>query len=239
MNIAIFCIFLVLMMIIVPTPVFAHKLIPTDGGNSQIKTALVIPDPIVSWAMYEELNGGVLYYKFDAKKGDRLYTSIVIPKLNELENFTPSLAFIAPSFSVKLLEELQLIDSHQNFPFDIPDGYDAIVFDYDGVLPSSEFYETFGQITYWERQEINLIIPVDSIYYLAVFDSTNQNGKLALAVGYVEDFSAIDFLTVLPTSWVESRFFMEDYITPIIAFVIFTLVVIGVGVLFYKRIRKT
>ena len=68
MNIAIFCIFLVLMMIIVPTPVFAHKLIPTDGGNSQIKTALVIPDPIVSWAMYEELNGGVLYYKFDAKK---------------------------------------------------------------------------------------------------------------------------------------------------------------------------
>ncbi len=227
------------MMIIVPTPVFAHKLIPTDGGNSQIKTALVIPDPIVSWAMYEELNGGVLYYKFDAKKGDRLYTSIVIPKLNELENFTPSLAFIAPSFSVKLLEELQLIDSHQNFPFDIPDGYDAIVFDYDGVLPSSEFYEPFGQITYWERQEINLIIPVDSIYYLAVFDSTNQNGKLALAVGYVEDFSAIDFLTVLPTSWVESRFFMEDYITPIIAFVIFTLVVIGVGVLFYKRIRKT
>ena len=226
-------------MIIVPTPVFAHKLIPTDGGNSQIKTALVIPDPIVSWAMYEELNGGVLYYKFDAKKGDRLYTSIVIPKLNELENFTPSLAFIAPSFSVKLLEELQLIDSHQNFPFDIPDGYDAIVFDYDGVLPSSEFYEPFGQITYWERQEINLIIPVDSIYYLAVFDSTNQNGKLALAVGYVEDFSAIDFLTVLPTSWVESRFFMEDYITPIIAFVIFTLVVIGVGVLFYKRIRKT
>ena len=239
MNIAIFCIFLVLMMIIVPTPVFAHKLIPTDGGNSQIKTALVIPDPIVSWAMYEELNGGVLFYKFDAKKGDRLYTSIVIPKLNELENFTPSLAFIAPSFSVKLLEELQLIDSHQNFPFDIPDGYDAIVFDYDGVLPSSEFYEPFGQITYWERQEINLIIPVDSIYYLAVFDSTNQNGKLALAVGYVEDFSAIDFLTVLPTSWVESRFFMEDYITPIIAFVIFTLVVIGVGVLFYKRIRKT
>ena len=138
-----------------------------------------------------------------------------------------------------MLEELQLIDSHQNFPFDIPDGYDAIVFDYDGVLPSSEFYEPFGQITYWERQEINLIIPVDSIYYLAVFDSTNQNGKLALAVGYVEDFSAIDFLTVLPTSWVESRFFMEDYITPIIAFVIFTLVVIGVGVLFYKRIRKT
>ena len=107
------------------------------------------------------------------------------------------------------------------------------------VLPSSEFYEPFGQITYWERQEINLIIPVDSIYYLAVFDSTNQNGKLAWAGGYVEDFSAIDFLTVLPTSWVESRFFMEDYITPIIAFVIFTLVVIGVGVLFYKRIRKT
>ena len=50
----------------------------------------MIPDPVVSWAMYEELNQNVLYYTFDAKKGDRLYSSIVIPKLDGLENFNRS-----------------------------------------------------------------------------------------------------------------------------------------------------
>ena len=201
---------------ILPTSAFAHKLIPTDGSNNDVGSALDIPDPVVSWAMYEELNNNVLYYKFDAKKGDKLFANIVIPKLDGLEDFSPSLVFIAPSFTVNLITELKVLDSTKSFPFPIPDGYDAIVFDYDGVLPSKEFYEPFGQITYWERQEINLVVPVDGTYYLAVYDSSGDYGKLALAIGYVEDFSATDFMTVLPHAWFESRYFVEDYITPVI-----------------------
>ena len=166
-----------------PASAFAHKLIPTDGSNNDIVSALEIPDPVVSWAMYEELSNNVLYYKFDAKKGDKLFANIVIPKLNGLEDFSPSLVFIAPSFAVNLITELKVLDSTESFPFLIPDGYDAIVFDYDGVLPSKESYEPFGQITYWERQEINLVVPVDGTYYLAVYDSSGNYGKLALAIG--------------------------------------------------------
>ena len=112
------------------------------------------------------------------------------------------------------------------------------MFDYDGVLPSKEFYEPFGQITYWERQEINLSIPVDATYYLAVFDSGDQSGKMALAVGNVEDFSASDFMTVLPNAWFESRFFVNDYTTPTIALIIFLSIPIGIGILIYKKIKK-
>lgn len=196
---------------------YAHKLIPTDGSNNDINSALIIPDPIISWAMYEEINKNALYYKFDAKKGDRLFASIVIPKLDGLENFTPSLVLIAPSFSIDLITELKVLDTRDSFPFNKPDNYDSVVFDYDGPLPSKEFYEPFGQITYWERQEINLIIPVDGTYYLAVYDPEEKYGKLALAVGYVEDFSASDFMTILPTAWIESRYFVEDFTTLIIA----------------------
>ena len=192
MNRLILIIPLLFCMMILPTSASAHKLIPTDGSNIDISSALEIPDPIVSWAMYEELDNNVLYYKFDAKKDDKLFASIVIPKLDGLEDFSPSLVFIAPSFTMNLITELKVLDSTKTFPFSIPDGYDAIVFDYDGILPSKEFYEPFGQITYWERQEINLLIPVDATYYLAVYDSKENHGKLALAVGYVEDFSAID-----------------------------------------------
>jgi len=222
---------------ILPASAFAHKLIPTDGSNDDIVSALEIPDPIVSWAMYEELSNNVLYYKFDAKKDDKLFTSIVIPKLDGLEDFSPSLAFITPSFTVNLITELKVLDSTESFPFLIPDGYDAIVFDYDGVLPSKEFYEPFGQITYWERQEINLVAPVDGTYYLAVYDSTENYGKLALAIGYVEDFSAIDFITVLPYAWFESRYFVDDYVTPIIASLVAIGLISGLVFLVYKKIR--
>ena len=180
----------------------------------------------------------MLYYKFDAKKGDKLFANIVIPKLDGLEDFSPSLVFIAPSFAVNLITELKVLDSTVLFPFPIPDGYDAIVFDYDGVLPSKEFYEPFGQITYWERQEINLVVPVDGTYYLAVYDSSGDYGKLALAIGYVEDFSATDFMTVLPYAWFESRYFVEDYVTPVIVSLV-TLGLISAGIfLVYKKIRR-
>ena len=222
---------------ILPASAFAHKLIPTDGSNNDIVSALEIPDLVVSWAMYEELSNNVLYYKFDAKKGDKLFANIVIPKLDGLEDFSPSLVFIAPSFAVNLITELKVLDSTESFPFLIPDGYDAIVFDYDGVLPSKESYEPFGQITYWERQEINLVVPVDGTYYLAVYDSSGDYGKLALAIGYVEDFSAIDFMTVLPYAWFESRYFVEDYITPVIVSLVTLGLISGVIFLVYKKIR--
>ena len=222
---------------ILPASAFAHKLIPTDGSNNDIVSALEIPDPIVSWAMYEELSNNVLYYKFDAKKGDKLFANIVIPKLDGLEDFSPSLVFITPSFTVNLITELKVLDSTESFPFPIPDGYDAIVFDYDGVLPSKEFYEPFGQITYWERQEINLIVPVDGTYYLAVYDSSGDYGKLALAIGYVEDFSAADFMTVLPYAWFESRYFVEDYMTPVIVSLVTLGLISGIIFLVYRKIR--
>ena len=237
MNRLILIIPLLFCMMILPTSASAHKLIPTDGSNIDISSALEIPDPVVSWAMYEELGNNVLYYKFDAKKDDKLFASIVIPKLNGLEDFSPSLVFIAPSFTMNLITELKVLDSTKTFPFSIPDGYDAIVFDYDGVLPSKEFYEPFGQITYWERQEINLLIPVDATYYLAVYDSKENHGKLALAIGYVEDFSAIDFMTVLPYAWFESRYFVEDYVTPVISSLIAIGLISGVIFLVYKKIR--
>ena len=103
--------------------------------------------PVISWAMYEELEDNALFYKFDAKKDDRLFSSIVIPKLDNLENFTPSLVLIGPSTFLDLVDELKVMDVDKNFDYPIPDGYDAYVFDYNGPIPSKEFYEPFGQVT--------------------------------------------------------------------------------------------
>ena len=225
-------------LLMLPASAFGHKLIPTDGSNIDYESALIIPDPVISWAMYEELEGTALFYKFEAEKDDRLYSSIVIPKLDDLENFTPSLVLIGPSTFLDLVDELKVIDVDKNFDYPIPDGYDAYVFDFNGPIPSKEFYEPFGQITYWERQEIDLELEAPGTYYMAVFDKNGSSGKLALAIGYVEDFSGNDFVTVLPNAWLESRYFSEDF-TPLVILVgivsgIFAL--IGFGI--YRKIKQ-
>ena len=230
--IGIFC------LLMLPASAFGHKLIPTDGTNIDYESALNIPDPVISWAMYEELEDNALFYKFDAKKDDRLFSSIVIPKLDNLENFTPSLVLIGPSTFLDLVDELKVMDVDKNFDYSIPDGYDAYVFDYNGPIPSKEFYEPFGQVTYWERQEIDLEIEAPGTYYMAVFDKNGSSGKLAVAIGYVEDFSGNDFVTVLPNAWLESRYFSEDYsqLFIMVGILLGIFGLIGFGI--YRKIKR-
>ena len=142
--------------------------------------------------------------------------------------------------SVELAAEdvMKVLDTDKNFDYHLPEGYDAYVFDYDGPIPSKEFYEPFGQITYWERQEIDLEIEAPGTYYMAVFDKNGSSGKLAVAIGYVEDFSGDDFVTVLPNAWLESRYFSEDF-TPLVIFIgIISGIFLLIGFLIYRKIKQ-
>jgi len=228
-----------LCLLFLPASAFGHKLIPTDGSNVDYPSALEITDPITSWAMYEKLENNALFYKFEAKKDDRLYSSIVIPKLDGLENFAPSLVLIGPETFLNLVDELQSSDIDRNFNYPIPEGYVAYIFDFNGSFPSKVFYEPFGQITYWERQEISLELEAPGTYYLAVFDKNNSVGKFALAVGYIEDFSGSDFVTVLPNAWLESRYFSEDF-TPLYIFIGVVAGIIGlIAFSIHKKLTRT
>ena len=221
-----------------PSTAYAHKLIPTDGSNISIDSSLEIPDPSISWAMYEEIYGDIRYYSFYGKQGDPLYASIVIPKLENLIEFTPSIAFIGVESHLDLIEEFKILKPKKSFDFSLPQGYDAYVFDYDGIIPSKEFYEPFGQVTYWERQEINFDFPVDGTYYLAVFDENSTPGKYALAVGTIEDFSAYDFFTILPYAWFETKLFLNDYLSAVSAILILVGLLGVIGFLIYRKFKK-
>ena len=221
-----------------PSTAYAHKLIPTDGSNISIDSSLEIPDPSISWAMYEEINGDIRYYSFYGKQGDPLYASIVIPKLENLIEFTPSIAFIGVESHLDLIEEFKILKPRTSFDFSLPQGYNAYVFDYDGIIPSKEFYEPFGQVTYWERQEINFDFPVDGTYYLAVFDENSTPGKYALAVGTIEDFSAYDFFTILPYAWFETKLFLNDYLSAVSAILILIGLLGVTGFLIYRKFKK-
>ena len=86
-------------------------------------------------------------------------------------------------------------------------------FPYTGEFPGDEFYEPFGQVTYWERQEVRTSIPADGKYFIVVADEKGRDGKYVLAVGTIEDFSGENLLAVLPMAWLETKLFVNDYIS--------------------------
>ena len=191
------------LLMIIPLNANAHKLISHDDSNVELKNALNIPDHKISWAIYENLQDDeVKYYKFEAKQGDSFYSSIVIPKIESLFDYAPTIAIIGDG-----------INRSDKVPFEVSHEFGTWVFPYHGQFPSKEFYEPFGQVTYWERQEVKITIPKDGLYYIAVYDEESKNGKYSLAIGTVEDFTFIDFFTILPKSWFETKIFLGDYLS--------------------------
>ena len=214
--------FLFLIVLSISPVAHAHKLISHDDSHRDFESALVIPDHKISWAIYDNL--GVeesKFYTFDAKKGDSFYASIVIPKLEGLENYSPSLILMNDDLFNGTGPSSNIESSVQKFL-------------YEGDYPGNEFYEPFGQVTYWERQEVTTIIPADGQYFILVSDEKNQSGKYALAVGTIEDFSGSDFFTTLPKAWFETKLFFNDYLS----FIIGISVLVGFPIMIFLIILR-
>ena len=194
--------FLLLVLVSVSAnPVYGHKLISHDGTNTSFDSALKIPNHKISWAIYEDLKADQSkFYSFEAKKGDSFYAGIVIPKIVGLEQYAPTIILVSPNMFNVDKQSPSNQANNQKFP-------------YEGNYPGTEFYEPFGQVTYWERQEISTTIPEDGTYFIIVMDEKSQSGKYSLAVGTIEDFSGIDFFTILPKAWVDTKLFVGDFLS--------------------------
>jgi hypothetical protein len=180
--------FLFLIILVSLNPAYAHKLISHDDAHRNFESALQISDYKVSWAIYENLGENeAKFYTFEAAKGDSFYASLAVPKIEGLEEYSPTLVLVGD------------------------DNFEKKKINYEKNFPGDEFYEPFGQITYWERQELKTEIPADGTYFLVVMDEKNQNGKYSLAIGTVEDFSLVDFFTLLPKAWIDTKLFVDDY----------------------------
>jgi len=215
---------LLIIVLISTSPAYGHKLISNNDSHRILEKALEIPDHTISWAIYEELGKkDAKFYKFNAIHGESFYASIVIPKISGLENYSPTLALAGKG-----------IHENDKIPIQV-NGMGIKKTEYRGDYPGREFYESFGQVTYWERQELKTTIPMDGEYYIIVFDEKNQSGKYSLAIGTVEDFSVVDIFTTLPKSWFETKIFVDDYLS----IGILISILIGISIIpMYKIIQK-
>lgn len=225
-----------------------HKPLKVADSNNDFTTAKEIPNHRISWAIYEKLSRSneVHYYKFAADQGDRLYVQVSIPKLEKFSTFVPSISLVGINVTAGNLEGksysvLEYAHDIGDLPFPIPPGMKAIVVHYNGPIPSSEFYEPFTQTSYWERQEIVISsLPSAGAYYLVVFDRSiiQDERKYALAVGEIEDFSPLDFFTVVPSAWLDTKLFFEDYVSPTIAISLLVALPASITILLVKRVKR-
>ena len=223
MKTAVFLI--VILIFVVTSPAYGHKLISHDDSHRSFEKALIIPDHEISWAIYENLGKGeAKFYSFEAKQGDSLYASIVIPKISGLEEYSPTIVLVNSEMMKSNESVIKNQPSLEKFP-------------YEGTFPGREFYEPFGQVTYWERQEINKIIPSDGLYYIVVTDEKNQSGKYSLAIGTIEDFSGMDFITILPKAWFETKLFVNDYSSLGVFFAIIGAIILGLSFVIIKKLK--
>jgi len=208
--------FLFFIILVSLNPAYGHKLISHDDTHRNFESALKIPDHKVSWAIYENLGENeAKFYTFEANEGDSFYASIVVPKINGLEEYSPTLVLVGD------------------------DNFEKKKINYEKNFPGVEFYEPFGQITYWERQELKTEIPVDGTYFLVVMDEKNQSGKYSLAIGTIEDFSLVDFFTILPNAWIDTKLFVNDYNAIVMSILILLgFISIPILIIFRKKLIK-
>jgi len=83
----------------------AHKLLSSSGSddNSKFTSAMTIPNHTISWAIYQTLDDkdGIeaRFYKFNNTQiNSSFYAQIVIPKIDQFVNFTPSIMLLEPIF---------------------------------------------------------------------------------------------------------------------------------------------
>jgi len=212
--------------IVSASPAYGHKLISHDDTHTSLDSVLQIPDHKISWAIYENLGTNeAKFYSFDARQGDSFYASIIIPKIQGLEEYSPTLV---------LMDSTTFENDNASFESKL----NTEKFLYEGEFPGNEFYEPFGQVTYWDRQEVRTEIPADGKYFIVVMDEKNQEGKYSLAIGTIEDFSGENFFIILPKAWFDTKLFVNDYLS--IGILFFTLITISsiLVLVVFRKISK-
>lgn len=163
---------------------FAHRPLFTKDPATGPETAIQLADPQISQVVYRELTEKTpqVWLTFTVPENFELFFQIGVPVIERLKEFRPSVALIGPG-----LPQTEL-------PFELPEGMGALVFATQDVNNPSFFHEHFTGTDSWILRSETVRLVKAGRYYLVAFSPQNQPGKLWVAVGTKESFTALDLL---------------------------------------------
>lgn len=170
------------LLMISTTPAGAHKPDFGAGAYDGPASAYRIADPDVSIVLYRDVTceRPELWLQLEAEAGFPLFVQLLVPAIDRLSDYRPNLAVVGPGLP------------RQSIGIDLPRGTGAAVFETGAVEPRL-FNEVFTGTQDWILVEETLVLPSSGTYYVVAWDPAGHTGKLAVAVGTVEDFGPGDF----------------------------------------------
>ena len=162
----------------------AHK--PSYANNhTSMETAFEVEDPDISIALYAEMTceADTLWLHLRTDDVSEVWVELGVPQLDRLEDYRPSLAFLAAGLSD---------DDNDSLPFDVPEGMGSMVIDTYDVETPIDFYEPFTQTDSWILFREWIALPENTDVYIVAFNPDEYTGKLWVAVGLTEDFSDVE-----------------------------------------------
>ena len=161
-----------------------HSPVRPDHGED-LEHATEVGDPLKSWAIYGHLDGGgdAWYLTFEMREGDRLRISMFNP---HDDGFEPTVVIIGPG-----------VPSNDTVPdgIEVPQGARAMVVETVVGEPS---FEPFTPSGHYQLLDENVYVEEEGRYYVVVH-SEGTGGDFGLAIGYREQFTAAEWVT-LPAS---------------------------------------
>ncbi len=172
-------------LIVIGPRAFAHNLITSETVPSTSAGAITIDDPSISRVYYSRLDLArpQTWFRFEAKKGDKVYLSVGVPKIERLRGFRPFSALVGPGLPPAEL------------PFDSPPGLGAEVL---AQAAPREFHEGVTGTDSWIVMEQTVAIPEAGIYYFVAYPANpaesrdRLENKLWMAIGTKERFGLKD-----------------------------------------------
>ncbi len=106
---------------------------------------------------------------------------------------SPSISGFLPSFALLIPGSAQ---KNYNLPsyVEVPAGYGST--EVNGKDPGKASYEPFSPGWFYELATLTINAPVDGTYYIVVYDRDHKTGNYGLPVGYIESFTAVEWLTI-------------------------------------------
>jgi hypothetical protein len=118
-----------------------------------------------------------------------VHLEIIVPVCNGYyTNFTPWFALVGP----------RLPPPNQTLPFNLPQGYGAIIKeDVRPGQPREKFYEPFGGKWYYQGPKFDEVMNNSGTYYVYYWDHYQTGGDYVAVLGYKEIFLPMDIIRAL------------------------------------------
>ena len=161
-----------------PSLAHAHRPFSSDGFFGTRQTAFPIRDPQESIVLNHVLtcDHGAVWLHFQADAGDTVHLQVGVPQIARLDAFRPAVALVGPG----------LDDA-------IPVGQGALHGRRLAQLPTrTTFHDKESDTTSWVYYEQDVTVPEAGTYDVAAWSEDFSSGKLWVAVGTKETFTAAD-----------------------------------------------